>query len=78
LRRAVDAHVGVDATFEQREQLALALANDATRQFLQDDLEAIAERHGAVAPPRRPVSRSSSSARTGAASDGVPMVSMPC
>jgi hypothetical protein len=47
LRRAVDAQLGVDATFAQREQLALSLANDATRQFLQDDLEAIAERHGA-------------------------------
>lgn len=46
LRRAVDAQLGVDATFEQRERLALALANDATRQFLQDDLEEIAERHG--------------------------------
>jgi hypothetical protein len=47
LREAVDATVGSDATFAQREELALALANDATRQFLQDDLEMIAESHGA-------------------------------
>ena len=47
LREAVGATLGSDATFAQREELALVLANDATRQFLQDDLEMIAESHGA-------------------------------
>jgi len=47
LRRAVDAKVGEAATFADREAAALALANEATRRFLQDDLEAIAKSHGA-------------------------------
>ena len=46
LRRAVDARVGAEASFGDREAAALALANAATRRFLQDDLEAIAGRHG--------------------------------
>jgi hypothetical protein len=46
LRRAVDARVGAAASFGDREAAALALANEATRRFLQGDLEAIAARHG--------------------------------
>ena len=46
LRRAVDAQVGAEASFADREAAALALANEATRGFLQDDLEGIAARHG--------------------------------
>ena len=46
LRRAVDATVGVEASFETREVAALALTNEATRLFLRDDLMAIADRHG--------------------------------
>lgn len=46
LRRAVDATVGADASFERREVAALALANEATRLFLHGDLIAIADRHG--------------------------------
>lgn len=46
LRASVDAMVGVDATFSQRETAALQLGNEATRLFLRDDLVAIAEHHG--------------------------------
>lgn len=46
LRRAVDAQVGPEASFEAREAAALAVTNEATRQFLHDELRAIAERHG--------------------------------
>src|ERR1700674_5423958 len=46
LRRAVDAKVGVDASFEAREVAALELTNEATRLFLLGDLMAIADRHG--------------------------------
>ena len=45
LRRAVDTKVGPEASFAEREAAALALANDATRQFLQDDLMARVDRH---------------------------------
>ena len=45
LRRAVDTKVGPEASFAEREAAALALANDATRQFLQDDLMAMVDRH---------------------------------
>jgi hypothetical protein len=47
LRQAVDAQLVADATFAQREAVGLAPTNDATRQFLQDDLEAIAARDAA-------------------------------
>ena len=46
LRRAVDAKVGPEASFAEREVAALALANDATRRFLEDDLLALVDRHG--------------------------------
>ena len=46
LKRAVDARVGCDATFERREAAALALTNDATRLFLAGDLKAISDHHG--------------------------------
>jgi len=46
LRIAVDAKVGVDASFEAREVAALELTNEATRLFLHGDLLAIADRHG--------------------------------
>lgn len=48
LRAAVDAKVGAEASFSQRERVALALGNAATRLFLRDDLLAIADRHGEV------------------------------
>ncbi len=47
LSRAIDATVGADASFETREVAALALTNEATRVFLERDLLAIADRHGA-------------------------------
>ncbi len=47
LSRAIDATVGADASFEAREVAALALTNDATRLFLERELLAIADRHGA-------------------------------
>ena len=47
LRLAIDAQVGADAPFAAREVAALALTNEATRLFLQSDLLAIADRHGA-------------------------------
>ena len=46
LREVVDAQVGPEASFAQREAAALALANDATRLFLQDDLLAMVDRYG--------------------------------
>ena len=46
LREVVDAKVGPEASFAQREAAALALANDATRLFLQDDLLAMVDRYG--------------------------------
>ena len=46
LRRVVDAKVGTDANFEQREAAALEVTNEATRQFLRDDLLAITASHG--------------------------------
>ncbi len=46
LRVSVDAMVGADASFSQREAAALELGNEATRLFLRDDLVAIGERHG--------------------------------
>ncbi len=47
LRMAIDATVGADASFEAREVAALALTNEATRLFLERELLAIADRHGA-------------------------------
>jgi hypothetical protein len=46
LRRAVEAKVGGDASFEAREVAALELTNEATRLFLLGDLMAIADSHG--------------------------------
>jgi hypothetical protein len=46
LRTAVDATVGSDASFEQREVAALELTNAATSLFLRGDLESIAASHG--------------------------------
>lgn len=46
LRAAVDAKLGVDASFSERERAALELGNESTRMFLRDDLVAIADRHG--------------------------------
>ena len=46
LRVAVDATVGSDASFEQREVAALELTNAATSLFLRGDLESIAANHG--------------------------------
>lgn len=44
LCQAVNAKLGTDATFQDRESMALQLANEATRHFIKDDLEAIAQR----------------------------------
>ena len=46
LRRAVEAKVGANASFEAREVAALELTNEATRLFLLGDLTAIADKHG--------------------------------
>lgn len=46
LRLAVDARVGAEASFEDREVAALAVTNEATRLFLLDELMAIRDRHG--------------------------------
>src|SRR2546427_7768104 len=46
VHRAVDATVGTDADFATREVSALAVANEAVRQFLQGQLQAIADAQG--------------------------------
>lgn len=48
LRRAVHARVGADGTFGQREEAALALANEATRTMLGGDLQAMADTYDEV------------------------------
>lgn len=44
IREAVDAEVGADAEFRSREASALAVANEAVRQFLETDLQLISDR----------------------------------
>lgn len=46
LRGAVDAAVGPEASFAEREAAALTIANEVTRLFLQGDLEALRDAHG--------------------------------
>lgn len=48
LRRAVHARVGGDASFGQREEAALALANEATRAMLRGELQAMADTYDEV------------------------------
>jgi hypothetical protein len=45
LREAVDVEVGRDASFAVREQAALALTNEAVRENLEEELQAIADEH---------------------------------
>ncbi|MGE0490466.1 MAG: hypothetical protein AB7S38_14765 [Vulcanimicrobiota bacterium] len=46
LRRAVDAMVGLDCSFEERERAALSIGNEAQRRLLEDELQSIVEAHG--------------------------------
>ncbi|MBI4866158.1 MAG: hypothetical protein HY816_04325, partial [Candidatus Wallbacteria bacterium] len=46
LRRAVDATVGLDCSFAERERAALTIANEALRRFIERDLQSIAEAQG--------------------------------
>lgn len=46
LRRAVDAKVGLDCSFEKRERATLKIGNEAKRQLLEEELQSIAEAHG--------------------------------
>lgn len=46
LRRAVDAKVGLDCSFADREQAALSIGNEAQRRLLEQELQSIAEAQG--------------------------------
>lgn len=46
LRRAVDAKVGLDCSFEERERAALSIGNEAQRRLLEHELQSIADAHG--------------------------------
>lgn len=46
LRDAVEAQVCAGASFQEREAAALAIANELTRGYLQNELERIADEHG--------------------------------
>jgi len=46
LRRAVDARVGLDCSFAERERAALSIGNEAQRQLLEQELQSIAEAQG--------------------------------
>ena len=45
LRRGVDDKAGPNASFEQTERAALELSNEATRRFLEESLQEIADSH---------------------------------
>jgi hypothetical protein len=45
LRRAVDAKVGLDCTFMRRERTALAIAGEAQRLLLEQELQSLADGH---------------------------------
>lgn len=47
LRRAVDAQVGLDCSFEERERAAPSIGNEAQRRLLEHELQSIADAHGA-------------------------------
>jgi hypothetical protein len=46
LRRAVDAMVGLDCSFAERERAALAIGNEAQRRLLEEELQSIADAQG--------------------------------
>lgn len=46
LRRAVNAKVGLDCSFADREQAALSIGNEAQRRLLEQELQSIAEAQG--------------------------------
>lgn len=46
LRRAVDAKVGLDCSFTERERATLEIGNEAQRRVLEQELQSIAEAHG--------------------------------
>lgn len=46
LRRAVDAMVGLDCSFAERERAALSVGNEAQRRLLEQELQSIAEAQG--------------------------------
>lgn len=46
LRRAVDAMVGLDCSFAERERAALSIGNEAQRQLLERELQSMAEAQG--------------------------------
>jgi hypothetical protein len=43
LRRAVDVQVGAEASFEDREVTALDVANEASRQYLEQELQEMSD-----------------------------------
>lgn len=47
LRRAVDAKVGLDCSFAERERAALSIGNEAQRRLLEQELQSMAEAQGA-------------------------------
>lgn len=47
LRRAVDAKVGLDCSFADRERAALSIGNEVQRRLLEHELQSIAEAQGA-------------------------------
>lgn len=46
LRRAVDAKVGLDCSFGERERATLAIGNEAQRRLLEQELQSVADAHG--------------------------------
>lgn len=46
LRRAVDAKVGLDCSFAERERAALDIGNESQRRLLEQELQVIAAAHG--------------------------------
>ncbi len=46
LRRAVDAMVGLNCSFAERERAALEIGNEAERRLLEEELQSISDAHG--------------------------------
>jgi len=46
LRRAVDATVGLNCSFAERERATMEIGNEAERRLLEEELQSIAEAHG--------------------------------
>ena len=46
LRRAVDAMVGLNCSFAERERATMEIGNEAERRLLEEELQLIADAHG--------------------------------